>query len=65
MKECWNIRSLLIRVMYWCVKFIELVAVITVLKHKTRVFWKYNLSLEWIMFHQCWAVSHIVLMYYS
>jgi len=38
MKECWNFRSLLIRVKYWCVKFIELVAAITVQKHKTRMF---------------------------
>jgi hypothetical protein len=32
--ESWNIRSLLIRVKYWCVKFIELVTVITV-----QMFW--------------------------
>jgi len=65
MKKCWNIRSLLIRVKYWCFKFIELVAVITVQKHNTCMFWKCNLSLELIMFHQCWAVSHIMLMYYK
>jgi len=38
MKECWNIRSLLIRVKYCCVKIIERVAVITVQKHKTCMF---------------------------
>jgi len=60
MKECWNFRSLLIRVKYWCVKFIELVAAITVQKHKTRMFWKCTLSLELITFHHCWAVFHYV-----
>jgi hypothetical protein len=28
-KQSWKIRSLLIRVKYWCVKLIELVAVLT------------------------------------
>lgn len=62
MKENWNIRSLLNRVKYWCVKLIELVALIIVQKHKTRMFWKCNLSLELITFQQClilcWCITH-------